>query len=172
MSRTATFTLSELDLRRAVRLHVFAMLRDRRTMIRLSIVWIVGIALLVGVLLLMGIAWPELRGDLPLISLVMAVMAFGVPFLLPLALGPLVVRRRFRGDKLVRQPVTASWDEEAYQVEQPGIYNRIPWGDYSMWQEGRHLFVFFISAYSYQVLPKRVLTEEQIEDIRRVLPVQ
>ncbi len=176
MNRKATFTLSERDLRRAGRLHVFSAMRDPRTITRVSLLWIVAMALLVGFLHLIGTPWPELRGNLPLFALIMAAPTFGVAFVFPLALGsilgPIVIRRRFRQDKLLRQAATASWDEDAYEVEQPGIYNRIPWGDYSKWREDRHLFMFFRSDYSYQVLPKRALTEEQIEDIRRVLPAQ
>ena len=87
----------------------------------------------------------------------------------PLALSPLVIRRRFKQDKLVRKPVSAGWDEEAYEAEQPGVHNRIAWRDYMKIREDRHLFLFFISDYSYQILPKRALTQEQIADLQRVL---
>jgi len=169
MNRKVTFKLNQLDLRRAGRLHVFSAMRDPRTVIRVSVIWAAAIAVLVGFLYLAAMPWPELLENLPLFALIMAAATFGVAFVFPLALGPIVIRRRFRQDKLLRQAATASWDEHAYQVEQPGIYNRILWGDYSKWREDRHLFMFFRSDYSYQVLPKRALTQEQIEDIRRVL---
>ncbi|WNJ93369.1 YcxB family protein [Bosea sp. 685] len=169
MHRKVIFTLNELDLRRAGRLHVFSSARNARTMIRMSILWIGAMAVLSGYLYLLGMPWPELRENLPVFALVISAATFGVSFIFPLALGPIIIRRRFRQDKLLRQAGTVNWDEEAYTVEQPGIYNRIQWGDYSKWREDRHVFVLFRSDYTYQVLPKRVLAREQIEDIQRLL---
>ncbi|NLR97145.1 YcxB family protein [Rhizobium sp. P38BS-XIX] len=122
---------------------------------------------LAGFFHMIGMPWSELLENLPLFTLIMFIATFGVAFVIPLVLGPIIIRHRFRQDTLLRQTATVSWDEDAYEVEQPGIYNRIAWGDYSKWREGRHLFMFCRSDYSYQMLPKRVLTQEQIADIRR-----
>lgn len=169
MNRQVTFTLSEQDLRLAGRLHVFSWLREPRAMARMLAIWVGAMAVLLGFLYWTGVPWPRLSEKLPLFAFVPVAVVFSVAFVVPLVLGPIVVRRRFRQDKLLRQPVTASWDESAYQAEQPGIYNRIPWGDYAKWREDRHLFLFFLSDYSYQVLPKRALAPEQIADIQKVL---
>lgn len=168
-SPKATFTLRELDLRRAARLHVFSSMRNLRTIVRLSILWIGAIVVLVAYLLTVGMPWADLRQNLPLFALIMAAAIFGTAFVIPLVLGPIVIRRRFRQEKLIRQPVSVSWDEEVYEVDQPGVHNRIPWRDYAKWREDRHQFLFFMSDYRYQILPKHVLTQEQIEDIRATL---
>ena len=167
--RSATFVLSELDLRRAARLHVFSAMRDRRTIIRLSILWIGVMVALAIYLRLVGMPWAELREYMPLFVLVLASAAFGAAFVVPLLLSPMVIRRRFRQEKILREPAEVRWDEEAYEVDQPGIHNRIAWRDYTKWREDRYQFLFFASDYRYQVLPKRVLTQAQIEDVRAIL---
>ena len=104
-----------------------------------------------------------------LLALIIAATILVFSLGIPLALGPLVIRRRFKQDKLVRKPVSASWDEETYDAEQPGARNHIPWRDYMRIREDKHLFLFFISDYSYQILPKRALTAEQIADLQQIL---
>lgn len=169
MNRKATFTLDELDLRRAVRLHAFSGIREKRTIIRLALLWFIAMAAFIGFFSAAGMPWPELRGNLLPFALIIIATILLFSLGIPLALGPLVIRRRFKQDKLVRKPVSASWDEEAYEAEQPGARNHIPWRDYMKTREDRHLFLFFISDYSYQILPKRALTAEQIADLQRVL---
>ena len=169
VNRKTTFTLDELDLRRAVRLHAFSGFRERRTLIRMAAVWAIAMAAFVGFFSAAGMPWPELRGHLWPFALVIIATILGASLGIPLALSPLVIRRRFKQDKLVRKPVSAGWDEEAYEAEQPGVHNRIAWRDYMKIREDRHLFLFFISDYSYQILPKRALTQEQIADLQRVL---
>ena len=168
MDRKATFTLDELDLRRAVRLHAFSSIREKQTIIRLAALWAVAMAAFIGFFSATGMPWPELRGNLLPFALVVIATILGFSLGIPLALGPLVIRRRFKQDKLVRKPVSAGWDEEAYEAEQPGARNHIPWGDYMKVREDRHLFLFFMSDYSYQILPKRALTPEQIADLQRI----
>lgn len=169
MDRTATFTLTELDLRRSSRLQVLGSIGETRTIIRLVVVWVVGIVGYAAVMSAVGVPWPRVRGSLPTLALALVGAILGVTVVLPLLLGPLVIRRRFRQEKQLTKPVSVRWDEEVYEAEQPGIQNRIPWADYAKRREDRHLFLFFMSDYNYQILPKRVLSEAQIADIRRIL---
>ncbi|MCV9939838.1 YcxB family protein [Boseaceae bacterium BT-24-1] len=169
MNRKTTFTLDELDLRRAVRLHAFSAIRETRTLIRMAVLWAIAMAAFIGFFSAAGMPWPELRGHLPAIALIITATILGTSLGIPLALSPLIIRRRFKQEKLIRQPVSAGWDEEAYEAEQPGVRNHIPWRDYMKIREDRHLFLFFLSDYNYQILPKRVLTREQIEDLQRIL---
>ncbi len=169
MNRRTTFTLDELDLRRAVRLHAFSAFREKKTLVRMAVLWAIAMAVVVGFFLAAGTPWPVLRGHLWPLALVITATILGTSLGIPLALSPLVIRRRFRQEKLIRQPVSAGWDEEAYEAEQPGVHNRIPWGDYMKIREDQHLFLFFMSDYNYQILPKRALTAGQIADLQRVL---
>jgi len=170
MNRKTTFTLDELDLRRAVRLHAFSGIREKRTIIRLAVLWAIAMTVVVGFFLAAGTPWLALRGYLLPLALVVAATILGAGLGIPLALSPLIIRRRFKQEKLIRQPVSAGWDAEGYEAEQPGVHNRFAWRDYMKIREDRHLFLFFLSDYNYQILPKRVLTPEQIEDLQRTLP--
>lgn len=169
MNRKTTFTLDELDLRRAVRLHAFSGIREKRTIIRLAVLGASARAAFIGFFSAAGMPWPELRGNLPAFALIITAAILGTGLGIPLALSPLVIRRRFKQEKLIRLPVSAGWDEEAYEAEQPGVHNRFTWRDYMKIREDQHLFLFFLSDYNYQILPKRVLNQEQIEDLQRVL---
>jgi len=170
MNRKVIFTLDEIDLRRAVRLHAFSAIREKKTIIRLALLGLIAMAVVVGFFLAAGTPWPALRGHLLPLALVIVATILGTSLGIPLALSPLVIRRRFKQEKLIRLPVSASWDEEAYEAEQPGVHNRFAWRDYMKIREDQHLFLFFLSDYNYQILPKRALTPEQIEDLQRILP--
>ncbi|WP_126110654.1 MULTISPECIES: YcxB family protein [unclassified Bosea (in: a-proteobacteria)] len=169
MNRRTTFTLDELDLRRAVRLHVFSAFREKKTLVRMVVLWGISMAVVVGLFLAAGTPWLTLHGHLLPLALVITATILGTSLGIPLALSPLVIRRRFKQEKLIRLPVSAGWDEEAYEAEQPGVRNRFAWRDYMKIREDRHLFLFFLSDYNYQILPKRALTPGQIEDLQRVL---
>ncbi|MFC3692896.1 YcxB family protein [Chenggangzhangella methanolivorans] len=169
MNRTTTFTLAERDLRRALRLHMLAMLRQPRKLFALVAIWLVATAAIAGAYHLGGTPWPELRDSLPKLAALAAVGLLVLDVAVPLLLGARVISKRFQQDKLLVQPITASWDEEAYEAVQPSMRNRIAWRDYAMLREDRHAFVFFLSDYQYQVLPKRALSDEQVADIRGIV---
>uniref|UniRef100_A0A9E7ZX43 YcxB family protein n=1 Tax=Bosea sp. NBC_00436 TaxID=2969620 RepID=A0A9E7ZX43_9HYPH len=169
MDRAATFTLDELDLRRATRLNVFCAMRDVRTLRGVALLW--GVALLPTAGHFLGATGvtAELRVGMLMFAFFVTAALFSACIGFPLLMAPLTIRRRFREEKLLRQPVSARWDVEAFEASLSGVHNRIPWADYLKWREDRHLFLFFLSSYNSQILPKRVLSEEQAEDIRRVL---
>lgn len=168
MDRKTTFTLDELDLRRAVRLHAFSAFREKRTLTRMAVLWAIAMIAFIGFFSAAGMPWPELRSHLLPFALVITGTILGTSLGIPLALSPLIIRRRFKQEKLIRQPVSAGWDGEAYEAEQPGVHNRFAWRDYMKTREDQHLFLFFMSDYNYQILPKRALTPEQIEDLQRI----
>lgn len=170
MNRAATFTLDETDLRRANRLNLFGALRDPKTLRGLALLWGVSLLPLAGYHLGAFDASAKLREAMLIFALLATAAILAVYLAVPLLLGPVVIRRRFREEKLLREPVSINWDAEAYEASQPGVHNRIPWGDYLKWREDRHLFVFYLSSYNFQVVPKRVLSDAQIADIRQMLP--
>ena len=94
IDRKATFTLDELDLRRAVRLHAFSGIREKQTIIRLALLWFIAMAAFVGFFSAAGMPWPELRGNLLpsalIITATILVFSLGIP--LALALKPRVLR--------------------------------------------------------------------------------
>lgn len=169
MTRTTTFTLSERDLRRAMRLHILMMLREPRKLLALAAIWLAATTALAGGYHLAGTHWPELRASLPKLGVLAAIGLLVLDVAVPLLLGARVIKKRFQQDKLLVQPITASWNQDAYEAVQPGMHNRIAWRDYAMLREDRHAFVFFLSDFQYQVLPKRALSDEQAADIRGIV---
>lgn len=169
MDRTTTFILDQRDHRRGARLHLARAMRDRRTRLRLALLWLFATLLVSGFALIGGIPRSELVGDLPWIALVAAATIVIFAFGLPLVLAPLVVRQRFRREALLREPVVAHWDEAAYRAHQGGVESRVAWGTYVAWDESPDLFVLFLSDYSFQLLPKRALDAAQIDDLRTLL---
>lgn len=169
VDRIAHFTLNEIDFQRAMRLHVFSSYREAKTLIKLLILWTVCVLALGLVLYWLGEPLAEIYHGLPQAAFWMAIVAFGTPLAIPLIFGPFAIRRRLRQDKLVLKPVSAGWDDTAYEVEQPEIRNQITWSDYYKLREDQHSFLFFVSDYSYQILPKRALSREQIEDLQRII---
>lgn len=169
MNRQASFNLTELDLRRANRLNALASLREPKTLRALALLWGVSLLPAAGFFLTTTGATAELRDGMLLFALaVTAVIAF-VAVGVPLLVGPSVIRRRFREEKLLRQPVSVSWDEQVFEAEQPGVQNRLAWRDYLRFREDEHVFLLMLSSANFQILPKRALSAAQIEDLRQEL---
>ena len=177
MNREVTFTLCERDLRHAGRLHIIRSFTggvSRATLIyRWVSLWFVATFVAAAISLTYNIAvYVTVEASLfraSIYGLVFAVLC-GVGGLgVPLLLTELGNRRCFRQDELYRRPMTVKWNDEAYEVDLHGNYSRCLWRDYWKQLEDNDYFLFFIHNNIYQILPKRVLTQEQIEDIQRVL---
>lgn len=169
IKRDVTFTLTKLDLDQAMRLHVFSNYRQIKVIAKLTILWIVVVA---GVTLLTygdRQTWPERLLDVAPVALLFASVILAVIFGVPLLLGPLANRKRLSQDKVLRQPVMGSWDDASYVVIGENVQSRVNWRDYVYLREGSTVFTFATSHFTYQILPKRVLTHEQIDDIREII---
>ena len=169
MDRTATFTLNEQDMRQANGLHRWITLRQKRTIISLLLSWLVFVAIFAGYHAVSGMN----TSSLIITTAVFAIAAIPAMAIanatIPLAISWYNIRQRFRHDKQLSRPASISWDKDAYEVEQPGIKNHILWKDYMRLSENAKLFVFFLSDYQYQILPKRVLSPEQIADLQQTI---
>lgn len=166
MDRSTTFTLSERDMLNAGRRYVFFSMTERRTVIRLGLVWLVGLAVGVAVFMVLGGGRYDFwRAMFPALMFA-TIGVILVPLAVPLITLPFVVKRRFRQDAMLRRPLFISWSDTHYRVETEGVTNNLLWADYSKWCEDKSQFLFFLSDYNYQILPKRVLSMEQIADLR------
>jgi hypothetical protein len=169
MDRSTTFTMSERDLLMAGRRAVYFNLTDRRTMIRLGLLWLAALLASVVMFMVLRPGRYELLNIVPIAALIATLGAIVVPVLIPLLTLPIAIRRRYKQDAVIRRPLTMSWTETHFRAETEGVSNNLPWQDYVRWCEGSHQFLFFLSDYNYQILPKRVLSAEQIADIRGVV---
>lgn len=169
MERSTTFTMSEHDLLVAGRRYVYFSLTERRTMIRLGLLWLAALVVSVGLFMFLRPGRYELLEILPIAVLIATLGAFIVPVLVPLITLPIVTKRRYKQDAMIRRPLTMSWTETHFRAETEGVTNNLPWVDYVKWCEDKDQFLFFLSDYNYQILPKRVLSGAQIADIGAVV---
>lgn len=166
MDRSTTFTMSERDLLVAGRRSVYFSLTDRRTMGRLVLLWLTALALSIVLFMALRPGRYELLDIVPIAALIATLAAFIVPVLVPLITLPIVTKRRYQQDAMIRRPLTMSWTDTHFRAETEGVTNNLPWVDYVKWCEDKDQFLFFLSDYNYQILPKRVLSGAQIEDVR------
>lgn len=84
-------------------------------------------------------------------------------------LTPVGVRRRYKKLDLASTPAKLDWDDENIITEDK--YNRsfVPWRDFSCWHENQQLFKLYFRKILPKIIPKHVLNEAQISDIRRHL---
>ncbi|MGQ4275406.1 hypothetical protein [Terrihabitans sp. B22-R8] len=149
MTREATFTLIPRDLNQGVRLHTFSNYRQTKTIAKLVILWAVATALTFVIAYDDRHTWPERLHDAAPIAFVFAAVILGTIFGVPLLLAPLAIRKRFRQEKFLREPVTVSWDEKSYAVVHPNTQSRLAWTDYVFLRENRNVFTFAISNFNY-----------------------
>ncbi|WP_020180718.1 YcxB family protein [Methylopila sp. M107] len=168
MQRTATFTPQEADFVAANRLHLASSFRTPRLLVRFALLWLFCVAVFAAIVAPFT-PWREAQAAILVFSAFAAVGVFAVPFAITFCLGPYAVRRRFRQEKQLSDPIEVQWSEEAYEAVTPRITNRIPWSDYVRTAENDRLFMMFLSDATFQLLPKRVLSEAQIADIRTIL---
>ncbi|MFD1794504.1 YcxB family protein [Paracoccus aurantiacus] len=166
--RSAVIELTPRDFRLAHRLRALSGYRRGKTLIRLLLVWLFAIAVFGVSDYLDGARGARLLNGLLHAAAIYGLLMVGVLLLMSFVLTPLVIRRRFRQDKLVGLPAQVSWNEKRYKVVAPNAQSDVQWTDYNKILSDRHSFLFFVSDYSFQILPTRFLTEAQIADIDRI----
>ena len=167
-----TFNFTEQDLWRAQHLHTLDAYRRPAMIVRLLLLWVLLMSFFVFYEYRIGTPWPRVCGILPGLGLLVAIGLTCARLIVSLMACSIMARRSFRQDKGFRQSFSVSWDQEAFLFERPDSHSRIRWHDYPRWRENRHVFLFYLSDCLFQVLPKRVLTYSQIEDIRANLSVR
>lgn len=90
------------------------------------------------------------------------VLVLGLSFLLV----PRRAGRLFRQQRTLDQDFRVTWDEAGYtqQWEHGAVLTR--WADYHDWFENDRILAFGINEQLFHFAPKRVMTAEQIADLR------
>ena len=96
----------------------------------------------------------------------MFVALYAVMLFNRMVLMPSTVRNGFREQKNLQEDHALSWDAERCTVVGRTSRSEIPWHDYLKWQENRHVLLLYLSSGFYQVLPKRILSQEAVTQIR------
>jgi hypothetical protein len=80
---------------------------------------------------------------------------------------PTTSRRQFRQRRTMHTAVFYSWSDEALSYRSSNANGTFPWSDLHRWTEGRHSFLFYLEDRMFHFVPRRVLSDEQVEDLRR-----
>lgn len=106
------------------------------------------------------------KGELSLIPLLPLILLAVFGLVLYFVTSPHAARRNFKHNKSAHHPITLSWDEIALDFRSNGNRSRIEWSDLYRSMENGKVMLFFVSPQMMFVLPKRVFTAAQIEQLR------
>lgn len=99
--------------------------------------------------------------------------AFGgillLPFIFYFFLAPLAARRTYKKQKTLQQPFELSWSDKGFRTANANGDWTLPWTDFYDWDENDKLFLFYQSPRLFNIVPKRVFTPTQIDDLRQTV---
>ena len=107
----------------------------------------------------------------PLVMFVTFVVICGIviPPLSYLLYLPYKTRKVFREQKNLHYPMTVSWSETGFKVENQQGNATMPWTDFFKWSEDGRILLLYHSSRLFRMLPKRALTEAQLADMRQFI---
>jgi hypothetical protein len=158
--QTVTFEMTVDDQIAGTKLSVLRVLK--KPIRPLTIVFGVSI-LLVIVFTAVGAVKSGERSMVPMLPLGLLVLFV---LLLYFVTGPNAARRNFRHNKLLHYPLTFGWDASGLEFRSNESRTVIKWGDLYRVMENGKVLLFFVSPASMLIVPKRVLTSSQIEQLR------
>jgi hypothetical protein len=163
--QTVTYRLSIGDLADA-RLHAYNSLPFVRA-IRLGTFVLTLICAFYGAYLALRRDWVGLPGVVGWFCFCVALIVWmyvGNRWLLPIS-----ARKQLARSKGLQGELVATWDHDWIMFKATHGQARWPWGDLYKWQESSGGMLLWQSDRTYYCLPKRVLTEGQISEIRNTL---
>jgi hypothetical protein len=83
---------------------------------------------------------------------------------------PWRTRSIYAQQKEMQRPYFLSWNAEDITHESDTATVRTPWSDFLKWREGSELFVLYLSAVAFRIVPKRAFAnQEAIDNFRALL---
>jgi hypothetical protein len=79
---------------------------------------------------------------------------------------PPSVRKQLSRSKGLQDDVVVSWDADRIMFEAGHGQSRWPWSDFYRWQESSGGLLLWQSDRIYHYLPKRILADDQVSEIR------
>jgi hypothetical protein len=122
-----------------------------------------------GVPAIILLAWH--RGDFARPSGLVSIGALLIPAFLIFGFFPyLHYRRLCKEPNLLNTAVTLFICNETIRTEMPDTQTECRWETFRSFREESKAFVLYTSKTNWRILPKRWLTEEQVEELRGFLP--
>ena len=156
-----TYELTERDFIEAYAAH-----RKHRLVWKLVKIFLVIFFAFTAVILfgfLVKATWEHTRALMPLF-----VLAAG--WIVLIAFFPrLSMLRQFRRQPGAHGPKTTTLDDMGAHWKGTGGSSEVLWGNYIRFVEGKNHFLFYISPVFFNILPKRAIAAEQLDDVRALL---
>lgn len=161
---TGPFTLTASDVVAAARLHSASNLKQPRTIVILTILWLAYLVFLIFV----GGGLERVLHDW-LVILPISFAPVLVLLTLPFLVVPWQARRMFRQQRSLQGELALSWsDAGLHVVSEYGTFE-IPWNHFVRFAENKATFVLLESDRLYRPVPKRVLSDQQCDSLRSYL---
>lgn len=96
-------------------------------------------------------------------------LSFALPFYQYFYVARAAARKSYAAQKTLRYETTVAWTEENVTMTNQQGGATIPWSDFLKWAENDRVVLLFQGPRLFNMLPKRVLTAAQIDDLKRIL---
>ena len=163
MNGQVTFAPSQADYVAATRGHYLALIRSRR--------WLIKTATALGVVVAVATAFVALMngevGWLPIIMLPAVTLGATIGIWFNLLWFPRKMRRLFAQQPLYGREMESAWSDHEFSTRTPLGTTVVQWAQFVRWRETSRSFLFYLSDSSYLFVPKRVLDDDQVLDLRR-----
>lgn len=159
-------TLTEADAVAAQKLYGLAFLLRRSTLLRFGAMWLFLIIALIAIT--MG---TDGAATIPFVAIIIliAVLPVCIVVAMTLILGPRAARQAFAAQKTLRAPVDYSWSPQGLSFRSEYGENLLPWTHLHSWLENDKVILLFEGPRIYRMLPKRLLTADQLAQLREYL---
>ncbi|MGU3421824.1 YcxB family protein [Methylobacterium sp. D54C] len=168
-TRSVTVAAGVDDLIHMQRLTLFLNYRRPRVILALAAMPIMFAVAFAG---LIGIMDGRVR-TVDLISLALLILVlYGVIatiIALRWLLVPRQARRMLSESPAAKSPVQLAWSTDGLTANSTYGTGTIPWQDLHGWAENDHVFAIYMTRGVAQTLPKRLLSDAQVDDLRRCL---
>ena len=82
---------------------------------------------------------------------------------------PKRVRREFAEQRALRDEVELSWSDDGLTATTAHGHSQFGWDEFRSWTENEAVFLLFHAERLFTVVPKRALSEDQVDELRRLL---
>jgi hypothetical protein len=162
-NRSVTLTLTADDYVAANKLFIL----KSATSLRPLVCWLIFVALLLGSFFV-----PALRlrvEPYAAFFYICVAVVIAIPFYQYFFAATVFARKAYAAQKTLQHPMRVSWSEGGFKSTAEQGEWTIPWADYLKWTEDSKVILLFQGPRLFNMVPKRVLTPAQIDDLRQML---
>ncbi|MDH7794659.1 MULTISPECIES: YcxB family protein [unclassified Beijerinckia] len=162
-NRSVTFQLEAADYVTANKLHV-------RKQYRKPLLLVFSICVTLAYLVFIVMSWHR-APPAPLAVIVHGAFWGGILWSLVsyFFLVPRQTRKAFQEQKGFQYPLTLTWSDDGIEVQNQQGRAAFPWTDLFRWAEDQRIILFYHSSRLFQMLPRRVLSDAQVDDLHRCI---